>query len=89
MAAPSLPGETVEERRHAIGSSTLWYSPRVTAIEPEERCAGNAPVGRLNRSAPTGLTQDPRDLADRNPEDLGNLRDGHAVLHPDAYPGNL
>ena len=44
---------------------------------------------RLHRSVATGLAQDPLDLANRNPEDLGNLRDGHAVLQPDAYPGNL
>ncbi len=49
----------------------------------------NAPTSRLPRSAATGLVQDPLDLVGRNPDDLGDLRDGHAVLHPDAHPGNL
>jgi hypothetical protein len=40
-------------------------------------------------SAAAGLAQGPFDLVDRNSNDLGDLRDGHAVLHPDAYPGNL
>jgi hypothetical protein len=40
-------------------------------------------------SAAAGLVQDPFDLADRNSKDLGDLRDGHAVLQPDAHPGNL
>jgi hypothetical protein len=43
----------------------------------------------MHRSAATGLAQHPLDLAGWNPEDLGDLRDGHAVLQPDAYPGNL
>lgn len=46
-------------------------------------------LGFLRRSAATGLAQDPLDLAHRNPKDLSDLRDGHAILHPDAYPGNL
>jgi hypothetical protein len=55
----------------------------------EEAAVKNAPTSRLHRSAAAGLTQDPFDLAGWNPEELGDLRDGHAVLHPDAYPGNL